>query len=96
MQQSVVKFYCSVVQALLNVFRASQCPSSGACQTAVAASGFHMNVEVDVFSAVVQIHFPLRLDNGRSPHAYVNQRLQIQLRTPVDERCAARNMLSLQ
>jgi len=23
--------------------------------------------------------FPLRLDYGRSPHAYVNQRLQIQL-----------------
>jgi hypothetical protein len=35
------------------VFRALQCPSSGACQTAVAASGFHMNVEVEVFSAVV-------------------------------------------
>jgi hypothetical protein len=26
------------------------CPSSGARQTAVAASGFRMNVEVDVFS----------------------------------------------
>ena len=25
------------------------------------------------------LHFPLRLDYGRSPHAYVNQRLQIQL-----------------
>jgi len=25
------------------------------------------------------INFPLRLDYGRSPHAYVNQRLQIQL-----------------
>ena len=23
--------------------------------------------------------FPLRLDYGRSPHAYINQRLQIQL-----------------
>ena len=22
-------------------------------------------------------HFPLSLDNGRSPHAYINQRLQI-------------------
>jgi len=28
-------------------------PSSGARQTAVAASGFRMNVEVDMFSAVV-------------------------------------------
>ena len=34
------------------MFRALQCPSSGARQTAVAASGFRMNVEVKVFSAV--------------------------------------------
>ena len=39
---------------------------------------------------------PLSLDNGRSAHAYINQRLQIQFRAPDDERCAARNMLSLQ
>jgi hypothetical protein len=53
MQQSIVKFYCFVVQTLLNMFRALLCPSSGARQTVVAASGFHMNVEVEVFSAVV-------------------------------------------
>jgi hypothetical protein len=53
MQQSIVKFYYLVVQVLLNVFRALQCPSSGARQTAVAVSGFHMNVEVEMFSAVV-------------------------------------------
>jgi len=35
------------------MFRALLCPSSGARQTAVAASGFRMNVGVDVFSAVV-------------------------------------------
>jgi len=35
------------------MFRALQCPPSGARQTAVAASGFRMNVEVEVFSAVV-------------------------------------------
>jgi hypothetical protein len=35
------------------MFRALQCPSSGARQTAVATSGFRMNVEVEVFSAVV-------------------------------------------
>ena len=35
------------------MFRALQCPSSGARQTAVAASGFRMNVEVEVLSAVV-------------------------------------------
>ena len=38
-------------QDLLNMFRALLCPSSGARQTAVAASGFRMNVEVEVFSA---------------------------------------------
>jgi hypothetical protein len=53
MQQSIVKFYCFVVQTLLNMFRALLCPSSGACQTAVVVSGFLMNVEVEVFSAVV-------------------------------------------
>ena len=35
------------------MFRALLCPSSGARQTAAAASGFRMNVEVEVFSAVV-------------------------------------------
>jgi len=36
------------------------------------------------------------LDNGRSPHVYVNQRLQIQFGAPDDERYAAQNMLSFQ
>ena len=45
--------YCFVVQTLLNMFRTLQCPSSGARQTVVAASGFLMNVEVEVFPAVV-------------------------------------------
>jgi hypothetical protein len=35
------------------MFRVLQWPLSGARQTAVAASGFRMNVEVQVFSAVV-------------------------------------------
>jgi hypothetical protein len=35
------------------MFRALKCPTSGARQTAFAASGFRMNVEVEVFSAVV-------------------------------------------
>jgi len=51
MQQSIVKFYCFVVQTLLNMFWALLCQSSGAHQTAVAASGFCMNAEVEVFSA---------------------------------------------
>ena len=53
MQQSIVKFYCFVVQILLNMFRALQFPPSGARQTAVTASVFRMNVEVEVFSVVV-------------------------------------------
>ena len=36
------KIYCLVVQILLNMFRALQCPSSGARQTAISASGFRM------------------------------------------------------
>jgi hypothetical protein len=48
MQQSIVKFYYFVVQILLNMFRALLCPSSGARQIAVAASGFRMDVEVEV------------------------------------------------
>jgi hypothetical protein len=59
MQQLILKFYCFVVQTLLNMFRALQCPSSRAHETAFAASGFHMNVEVEVFSAVVGL-----LDHG--------------------------------
>ena len=35
------------------------------------------------------------LDNYRSPHGYINQRLQIEFGAPDDERYAARNMLSL-
>jgi len=58
MQQSVVTFYCFVVQTLLNMFRALKCPSSGARQTVVAASGFRMNVEVEVFSTSTFIRKP--------------------------------------
>jgi hypothetical protein len=41
--------------------------SSPRAVTVFAASGLHTH------------EFPLRLDYGRSPHAYVNQRLQIEL-----------------
>jgi hypothetical protein len=61
------------------MFRTLQCPSSGARQTAVAASGFRMNVEVDVFLAVVGLiaNRP-RLRTLPPPHSYGNQRLQRQ------------------
>ena len=61
MQQSRVTFYCFVVQTLFNMFRALLCLSSGARQTAVTASGFRMNVQVEVFSAVVGL---LLTDHG--------------------------------
>jgi len=43
------------------MFRALQCPLSGARQTAVAASGFRMIAEVEVFSAVVGLYVHLVL-----------------------------------
>ena len=59
----------------------------------------------------LKTQFPPSLDNGWSPHGYINQRLQIQFWSPHgyrnqrlqiqfgapdDERYAAQNMLSLQ
>jgi hypothetical protein len=66
MQQSIVKFYYFVPQILLIMFRGLPCPSLGARQTAVAASGFRMYVEVEQFSAVVGLtdHTKTRGCNG--------------------------------
>ena len=58
------------------MFRALQCPSSGARQTTVAASDFRMNVEVEVFSAMVGMLVVVR--TLPPPHSYGNQRLQRQ------------------
>jgi len=41
------------------------------------------------------IQCPLNLGNGQSLYGYINQRLQIEFKAPDDERCAARNMLSI-
>ena len=57
------------------MFRAAYRSSSGAL-TVFAASGLRTHV----VTGRGQAHPPLRLDYGRSPHAYVNQRLQIQLK----------------
>ena len=67
-------YYCTV-HWRLNKFRAAYCSSSGAL-TVFAASGLHTHVVTGRSQVWV---FPLRLDYGRSPRAYVNQRLQIQL-----------------
>jgi hypothetical protein len=69
------------------MFRAAHRSSSGAL-TVFAVSGLHTHVHTGLRQ------FPLRLDYGRSPHAYVEAANTV--RAPDDERCAARNMLSLQ
>jgi len=87
MQQSIVKIYCLVVQILLNMFGALQCPSSGARQTAVAASGFRMNVEVEVFSATAE-------NTSTSTFIRKPEAAKAVSRAPDDGHCNARNMLS--
>jgi len=52
-------------------------------QAVFAASGLHTHVVTG-------------RSNVRSPHVYVNQRLQIEFGAPDDERYAAQNMLSFQ
>jgi len=84
------RIYYSKVYWRLKLFRASHRLSSGAlnriCQPLVYIYMW--------WPAIVKAESDL--ENGRSPHAYVNQRLQIQFRAPDDERCDARNKLSLQ
>ena len=55
--------------------------SSSRALTVFAASGLHTHVVTGRSQVWVgtALQFPLRVDYGRSPHAYVNQRLQIQL-----------------
>jgi hypothetical protein len=54
------------------MFRAVRRSSSGAL-TLFVASGLHTHVVTG------RSQFPLRPDYNRSPHAYVNQKLQIEL-----------------
>jgi hypothetical protein len=61
------------------MFRAVRHSSSGAL-TVFAVSSLHTHVVTGCSQVWVGTgQFPLRFDYGRSPHAYVNQRLQIQL-----------------
>ena len=70
--------YYSTVHYKLNMFRAVCRLSSGA-PTVFAASGLHKHVVTARKEVWVGTLFPLRLVYRRSPHVYVNQRLQIQL-----------------
>jgi len=53
MQQTIVKCIALLYRHCLTCFRHYYAHHQEARQTAVAASGFRMNVEVEVFSAVV-------------------------------------------
>jgi hypothetical protein len=78
------RIYYSTVHCRLNMFRAAHRSSSWALSV-FAASGLRTHVVTgrsQVWVARVG-EFPIRLDYGRSPHAYVNQRLQIQLELPM-------------
>jgi len=73
------RIYHSTVHWQLNMFRAAYRSSSGAL-TVFAASGLHTHLVTGRSQVWVWTEqLTLRLDYGRSPHAYVNQRLQIQL-----------------
>jgi hypothetical protein len=70
------RMYYYTIHWRLNMFRAAYRSSSGAL-TVFAASVLHTHVVTG--RSQVWVQFPLRLDYGRSPHVYANQRLQIQL-----------------
>ena len=69
--QPCIRIYYPTVHWRLNMFRAAYCSSSGAL-TVFAASGLHTHVVTGRSQVWIPTH-------GRSPHAYVNQWLQIQL-----------------
>jgi len=83
----------------LNTFRAAQRSSSGALNRICSLWFIYQCGDRPLSRLRGKCHFPflpLSLDNGRSPHGYINQRLHIRFRAPDDERCAARNVLGLQ
>jgi len=90
------RIYYSKVYWRLNMFRAAHRSSSGALNCICSLWFIYPYGEGSLPRLSGKMIFPLSLDNGRSPHEHKNQRLQIQFRAPDDERCAARNMLSLQ
>jgi hypothetical protein len=92
--QNCNRIYYSKVYWSLNMFRAAHRSSSGALNC-ICSLCFIYTCGDQPLSSLSGLRFPLSLDNGRSPHVYINQRLQIQFRAPDDERCAVRNMLSL-
>ena len=84
------RIYYSNIYWRLNMFRAAHHPSTGA-QNGVCSLWFAHTcgdrplsslsgkwLAISHSGLTTASHFPLRLDNGRSPHVYVNQRLPTQ------------------
>ena len=83
----VIEFIIPKFYWRLNMFRAAHRSSSGALNC-ICRLWF-------IYTCGDRPLPRLSLGNGRSPYVCINQSLQIQFRAPDDERCAARNMLSL-
>jgi hypothetical protein len=72
--QSCTRIYYSTFHWKINMFRVAYRSLSGAL-IVFAAFGLHRYV----VTGRSEVEWEHRIDYGRSPHAYVNQRLQIQL-----------------
>jgi hypothetical protein len=107
MQQSIVKFTALSRRRCSTCFGHYCAHHQEHLQTAIAASGFRMNVEVDVFPAgfglsvgqanthCLPTNNQPRLEIHPPPHSYGNQRLRRQFEgDPDDGHSGARNMLS--
>ena len=84
------RIYCSKVYWRLNMFRAAHRSSSRALNC-ICSLWLYTHVVTGRCQGWVGngiSHFPFSLGNERSPHGYINQRLQIQFKAPDDERCA--------
>jgi hypothetical protein len=90
------RIYYSKVYWRLNMFQAAHRSSSGALNCICSFWFIYPCGDRPLPRLSGKNIFPLSFGDGRSPHEYINQRLQIQCRAPDDERCAARNMLSFQ
>jgi hypothetical protein len=87
MQQTVVKFIAYSHRCCSTYFGHYYAHHQEIFQTAVAAFGFHINVEMDVFPAWLETHPPR--------HLYGDRRLRLQFeRARDDGHNNAQNMLS--
>ena len=84
--QPCIRIYYSTVHWRLNMFRVAYRSSSGAL-TVFAASGLPTHVVTGRSQVWVGTEFPLRLDYGRSPHAYAKPEAANTVRALDDERC---------